>query len=48
MDIAQVSNFVRGIDFNITREMAALVSLENTTKGKHIFKSVTTKLARFV
>ena len=48
-DTAQVAIFIRGIDddFNITEEMAALLSLKDTTKANDIYKVVTTTLARF-
>ena len=48
-DTAQVAIFVRGIDndFNITEEMAALVSLKDTTTANDIYKAVTATLTRF-
>ena len=48
-DTAQVAIFVRGIDndFNITEEMAALVSLKDTTKANDIYGAVTATLAKF-
>ena len=48
-DTAQVAIVVRGIDndFNITEEMAALVSLKDTMKANDIYGAVTATLAKF-
>ena len=41
-DIAQVAIFVRGINatFDITEELASLVSLKDTTTGENIFQVI--------
>jgi hypothetical protein len=42
-DTAQLAVFIRGVDenFSVTEELAALVSLKDTTRGVDIFQAVT-------
>ena len=48
-DTAQLAIFVRGIDneYNITREMASLVPLKDTTKSIDLYNAVKMTLKRF-
>jgi len=48
-DTAQLAIFIRGIgaQYNITEEMASLVSLKDTTKSRDLYVAVKNTLNRF-